>query len=89
MLNNYCKQHILQCVLLDMCNAIACVGDKIINLSAHGNNSPNRDRPLSKGFVDNLRQMVLKKLHNVKNSYEWSKFLGFYLYLCHAVLMNC
>jgi hypothetical protein len=25
-----------------------------------------------------MRQMTLKKLHNVKNSSEWSKFLGFY-----------
>ena len=49
----------------------------------------NRDRPLSKGSVDDMRQMALKKVHNVKNSSEWSKFLRFYLYFCHAVLMNC
>ena len=49
----------------------------------------NRDRPLSKGSVDDMRQMALKKIHNVKNSSEWSKFLRFYLYFCHAVLMNC
>ena len=49
----------------------------------------NRDRSLSKGSVDDMRQMALKKLHNVKNSSEWSKFLRFYLYFCYAVLMNC
>ena len=46
----------------------------------------NRDRPLSKGSVDDMRQMTLKKLHNVKNSSEWSKFLRFYLYFCHSVV---
>ena len=45
--------------------------------------------PFSKGSVNDMRQMTLKKLHNVKNSSEWSKFLRFNLYLCHAVLMNC
>lgn len=39
----------------------------------------NRDRPLSKGSVDDMRQMALKKIHNVKKSSEWSKFLRFYL----------
>ena len=28
----------------------------------------NRDRPLSKGSVNDMRQMTLKKLHNVKVS---------------------